>query len=86
MSDSNIEEQADKQPSVEETKNDNKSEMENVSEKGVGLNQEIEEEPTKDEFKDKDKLVIFEKNDLLGGYSLAVKDNWGYKILAFKAD
>ncbi len=30
---------------------------------------------------DDDKLVLFKKNDLLGGYSLAVRDNWGYKTL-----
>jgi len=55
------------------------------SEKQISDNQEDirpeqDNEATEQE-KDKKKLVIFKPNDLLGGYSLAVRDNWGFKIL-----
>lgn len=52
-----------------ENSNKNQESTQNTDSQDLNLNNED------------DKLVLFRKNDLLGGFSLAVRDNWGYKTL-----
>lgn len=60
---------------------ENISTQENTSKKDVEENQ-LDNKNTENEIiEEEDKLNIFVKNDIIGGYSIAVRDNWGFKIL-----